>query len=239
MAKVSDKIAICISAAVLLYIAGAYITNSYLLGGVFALLGAGATIAWDKLRPRHTKGVSYTDFVNDMLLEGKAKSNEYLRRLYPVGEEDGEDAYYDQKGNYIVNAIGYSKVGEEWAAKIYRKLKGKRPQMVVATMDIDRKALSILSRVATDVKILRPKEMLRRLGKVGVQPEGKPAKTRLGWKVWLSALSYRHALLFAMTAGGCLVMSIWLPVKIYYYVFASINAALCLAVLVIKKATKE
>ena len=295
MAKINDKLAILLSVATLLFLLGAYITDSYIWGLAWALVGIAAAILVAKVLPKRQKGMGLSQFTATLLLEGKGLSTAYLYRLYPpreqptgeqtktanmqeieaatlnVGESqtvegapittDGnsqsvdeesqprspmdvmpvtpQDAYYDREGRYVVNALGYTKAGEEWAAKIYRTLKPNRVYMVVATTDIDRKALATLSLVAKGVKILRPKEMLRRLRQVGVYPTNDRPKERLSAKAYLMGLSYRHAYLFALSAAGCALFSIFLPIKIYYYIFAAINALLAIAVVAVKKLVKE
>jgi len=292
MAKFNDRLAIYLSVATIAFIAGAYITDDYLWGLVFALLSVLMTLIMTKVLPKRQKGVSLSQFTTMLLLEGKALSTAYLYRLYPpreapqptegtessnedvaheplkevqaketetrsqrrpaksaepiAGDSVGgvalvspRDAYYDAKGRYVVNALGYGKAGEEWAAKIYRTIRPSKVPVVVAAIDVDRKALATLGLVATDVKILRPKELLRRLKQAGVEPTYERKKERLSLKTLLGSLSYRHAYLFALSAAGCALFSLFLPIKIYYYVFASVNALLALAVLLTKKLFRE
>lgn len=266
MAKFNDKIAVLLSVATISFVGGAYITDSYAWGIAFALLSMLATVLATKILPKRQKGVSLGQFTAMLLLEGKALSTAYLYRLYPpidpehaatdesertandrqrlsdicdVTPTEPRDAYYDREGRYVVNALGYGKAGEEWAAKIYRTLKPAKVRMVVAVVDVDRKALAILGAVAEDIKVLHPKELLRRLHKVGVRPTCDRARTRLSAKVLLSSLSYRHAYLFALSAAGCALFSLFLPIKTYYYAFAIANALLAIGVVAVKKLVKE
>lgn len=239
MAKVTDKIALYLSVGVLGYILGAYITDSYLWGLALALPLTLMIPLTAKYLPRRQGRMAYGEWVRMLLLEGKEMSDGYLHLLYPVREQMGEHAYLSTDGRYVVNALGFGKVGEEWAAGIYRRRKGSAEPMVVATMDIDRKALQILAMTTAEVKILRPKEMLRRLQKQHVVIQWSPPRRHIEWRTWLGTLSLRHAGLLAISAAGCILMSIWLPFKVYYYIFAAINAALAVGVLILKKFVKE
>ena len=291
MAKINDKIAIYLSVSVLAFLLGAYITDNYLSGLVFAILAGVAALLFTKVLPVRQKGIGVTRFTALLLLEGKGISNGYLHRLYPPREEQNAalmqeidekaaeggvgaatsaeeasastrverdnaapaptekaatanerigDAYWDKDGRLVVNALGYGKAGEEWAAKIYRALKPTRVPIVVATTDIDRRALATLGLVATQIKILRPKEMLRRLEKMGVDPTtDQPPRRRLPLKAWVGTLTMRHTALFAMSAASSLVMSLWSPIKVYFYVFAAVNALLAIGTTILKKCVKE
>ena len=269
MARINDRIAVFLSVAALLYMLGAYVTDSFLWGLVFALLGIAAGLALVRLLPYRQKRIPLTQFTDLLLLEGKTLSTAYLQRIFPPAERadatslpsvpdrkahdettaaQGDssptappipDAYYDADGKLIVNALGYGKVGEEWAAKLYRALKPRRVTMVVAAVDVDRKALSILSGSAEKLIIIHPKEILRRLFRLGVTFAPLPAKNRPNFKTWLGSLSLRHSALFALSAVFSLGLAVWSPVKAYYYVFAAVNALLSIAVVIIKKVVKE
>lgn len=239
MARVSDKIALYLSVAALAYIAGAYITNDYRWGILPAVAAVGCILAAGKLRGQRKGSITYAAWVDMLLLEGKAKSNEYLHILYPMAREVKENEYVSTDGKYVVNSISFAKPSEEWAADLYRRWHGNPTSLVVAATDIDRKALGILSAIGVNVKILRPKEMLRRLKKQGVSIDYNHPKRHMDWRTLLGTLSMRHAVYFALTAAGCLALSVWVPFKAYYYAFAGVNAVLCLVVLLIKKFVKE
>ena len=238
MTKWTDTIAIYLSVGVLLYLCGAYLADSYRLGLAFALPGMASVFLLRKIKPQKKHGIGTVEFASMLQLEGKQVSGAYLRLLYPPTRETGEDEYLDDRGTLILNAIGYAKVGEEWAAKTYRRHKGERLRLVVAAIDVDRKALSILAKIGSEIKVLRPKEMLRKLRKQGVAIDVETQKTKIGWRLWLSTLGYRQAGLFALVALSTALTSIWVPFKTYYYVIAALNALMSLAVLVIKRTVK-
>ena len=132
MAKFNDKLAIFLSVATLLFVLGAYITDNYLWGAVFALLGVLLTLLLAKVLPKRQKGIALSQFTAMLLLEGKALSTCYLYRLYPPAHPTAseaatgtpenpsptdtptvgtasttpQDAYFDRDGRYVVNALG-------------------------------------------------------------------------------------------------------------------------------------
>ena len=234
MKRIPDRLALCLSVSALLFAAGAYISNRYDVGLALAALGVAACLTMVKLHPTRGDSVSYTDYVRGMLLEGKACSNTYLEAIYPPKERKNESEYVSPDGTLVLNAFGYGKTGEEWAANIYRTHKDGAKSMVVFTAEIDRKALAILGLVSDRVKPIHPRELYRKLYKQHVPMRTVP-KRKFAWREIPYSLSYRQAGLFAMAAAGSTMLSIWMPIKIYYYVMAAVNALLALATLIIKR----
>lgn len=225
-----DWFFLIVACGLICFVAGAYISNDYALGALFALAGALLLLALLKTIPAKSKVPSYSLFLRHLLLEGKAQSNRYLYLLFAPEDMPEGDCYKAQGDRLVVNAISYGKYGEEGAAKLYRETKRTPPaHLLVAAYEIDRKAAEILGLICDDVKIWKPNKLYRHLKKAGLL-EDIPKKKRAAKRVWVNVFRPKHAWLFLLNAVCILAMSFWLPFKAYYYVFAAVNALLAMGV---------
>lgn len=240
MTTVLDKCLLSLSLVIVLFIVGAYITDSYLLGAVIALLGCAAILLLTKAIPDKKSQINKTQFQALLQLEGKEYSTPLLQRVFPpavtsLTEPVVTDAYRTTDNRLIVNGIAYAKVGEEAIAKLYRQCKGTPApaQIILVCVDIDRKAQMLFSHFDCEVKTVRMPQLYKRLRKQQALPP-KPVykRTRVAWRSLAADFADpSRAKYFALTAAGALLFSVWMPLKIYYYIAAAVNAAIAIGIL--------
>ncbi len=240
MTTVLDKCLLGISLVIALFIAGAYITDSYILGLIIAALGCTAIVLLTKIIPSRKSEISKTQLSAVLQLEGKEYSTSLLQRLYPSADTQpadlsAQDAYWTTDNKLIVNGIGYAKVGEETIAKLYRKLKtAPTPTGIcIVCVDIDRKTQMLFSHFPCEVKTMRMPQLYKQLRKQKALPP-KPTikRNRVAWRsIAADFADASHAKYFAVTAAGALLLSLWMPLKTYYYIAAAVNAAIAMGIL--------
>ena len=214
---------------ILFFLAGTYIADNYAIGAAMALAGLLVLVALRRAIPTKTGVPPYAVWVRHLLLEGREEANRYLYTLLAPQRMVDREMYYATDNTLVVNALGYGKMGEEAAAKLYRRLHSDKPaRLVVAVGDIDRNAAAILGLVADQLVVWKPNTLYRRLKKANALPA--LSVRRLRPRQWWRYLRPRHAWVFVLNAVWLVLMSLWLPYKTYYYIFAALNALLAVGI---------
>ena len=214
---------------VLFFLAGTYIADNYAIGAAMALAGLTITLAFRRAIPRKQGVPPYAVWVRQLLLEGKESAYTYLFALLPPDDAPCNDMYYTNENTLVVNALGYGKMSEEACAKLYRKVNTNKPKrLVVVLNDIDRNAAAILGLCCDQLVVWKPNTLYRRLKKQNALPPitVQPRKAKHWWRY----MRPKHAWVFVLNAVWLTLMSLWLPYKTYYYIFAAVNALLAVAI---------
>ncbi len=173
-------------------------------------------------------------FLQELLLKGKEKSNEYIRMLFPKCV-NGEPMIQDK--TLIINKIRYSPLGEEDIADCYRQtMSNNCDKAIIFANYADKKALNLSFKLPLSVTIYNFRKLYSLLKEKNLLPETASVKLKKrGVKEIISNLRYIPIKYFAISSISTALLSLIVPFKIYYLVFASINALIGITITVINK----
>lgn len=222
--KQSDVILLSIMISVLLSCIFAYLSNSWTVGIiaiiVFFVLSCGALL----LIKKRDKGLKKDDFLNNLLLMGKDESDKYLRKLYP--DLIQSEARFLSQDRLISNCVKYSALGEEDVASNYRYAKKvNAKEIIIFTHNADKRALNLAYRLDIPTKIINFKNFYKMLKKDNLlPPTNNVLLKRRSLKSVITGLAYIPIKYFAFSCISTAIMSLFVPLKLYYLIFSAINA---------------
>lgn len=226
---------VILSIAVCLVTGGiiAYITDSLgvgILSAVIFLIIAFLLFSMKKKSNRVSKEV----FLQELLLKGKEKSNEYIRMLFP-NSTNVEPIIQDK--TLIINKIRYSSIGEEDIADCYRQtVSNNCDKAIIFANNVDKKALNLSFKLPISVTIYNYRKLYSLLKEKNLLPENASVKLKKrGVKEIILNLRYIPIKYFAISSISTALLSLIVPFRIYYLIFATINALIGIAITVINK----
>lgn len=230
---------IVILALMLCFLAGgvfAYITASWAIGFGAIVVFACFFIFCSALKQKSNRYVSREVFITTLLIDGKEKSNVYIKCLYPQAEFRDEKFICDD--TLICNLFKFSALNEEDVASCFRYAKKHNlKKVIIFTNNADKKALNLSYRLDMSILVYNYKKFYSMLKSVGVLPD-KNSETVLkkqNLKAIISGFAFIPVKYFAWSSISTAFLSIVLPLKLYYLVFAVINAVLGIIVFVLNR----
>lgn len=233
--KKSDIIILSLMLSILLASVLAYFSNSWVIA-IFAMLSfLVLLICAFLLKTKKSSNISRDDFVNNLLLLGKDKSLDYIRLLYP--DLTPLDDKFIHNNSLISNNIRYSGLGEEDIAVCYRKaLQEGLNKIIIFCYFADKRAMNLAYRLSIPTVVYSTKKLYNMLKAKKLLPNKQSAiLKRKGIKTILSQLAFIPVKYFAFSSMSTAIMSIFIPFKLYYLIFATINACLGIIVFFLNK----
>lgn len=234
--KKSDIILLSIMISVFLGSILAYFTSSWIIGLLSIMLFCTIICIGFMLIKKKNNYISRDDFVNNLLLLGKEKSNQYIKRLYPdIVEADGNMII--QNETLISNCIKYSALGEEDVAVQYRTCKKLGlSKIIIFTNYADKKAMNLSFRLDIPTTVYPMKKLYSLLKtKRILENKSTAVLKKRGIANILNNLAYVPIKYFALSSISTALLSFVVPMKIYYLIFALINALLGIIVFFLSK----
>ena len=214
-----------------------YLTDSFLTGlAVSVCVGAMTFLSYKSFNKKENRRKNRSTFFNNILLYGKEYSDRLISYLIPTNAHRIENKDYiilnGRKKTLILNNIKYGNANEEDVAKIFRiNLLEKCEKVIMFCRDIDKKALTLLSTLTLEYRIVNIKNLHRLAEKKGLihedsAPNRPKPKLRVLVKNTFSVKSMRY---FLFSALGLSLLSLITPLKLYYLIFSGINLILGLS----------
>lgn len=223
------SIAVCLVSGGML----AYITESFVVGILSAIIFMIISFLIFSMRKKSNR-ISKEAFIQDLLLEGKNKSNEYIRKLFP-NITDGE--LMIQNSTLIMNKIRYSSIGEEDIADCYRQaITNNCNKVILFSNNADKKALNLSYKLPITITVYNYRKLYSLLKEKDLLPD-KPSINlkKRGIKAIILDLRYIPVKYFAISSISTALLSLIVPLRIYYLVFATINAIIGITISIINK----
>lgn len=233
--KKSDVVILSLMISVLLASILAYFSNSWLIAVLSLIFFLVLFISAFLLKKNRSSNISRDDFVNNILLLGKEKSFEYINLLYPNMQT--LDDKYIHGDCLISNNIKYSGLGEEEIAICYRKAKQENlKKIVIFCYFADKKAMSLAYRLSIPTVVYSSKKLYNLLKSKDLLPSKENAiLKKKGIKTIFSQLAFIPVKYFAFSSMSSAFLSLIIPFKLYYLIFACINAIIGIVVFFINK----
>lgn len=233
--KKSDVIILSLMISFVLASILAYFSNSWLIAVLSLIFFLVLSISLFLMKKNRTSNISRDDFVNNLLLLGKEKSLEYINLIFP-DMQAFEDKYVFEK-SLISNNIKYSGLGEEDVAACFRKAKENNfDKIVIFCHYADKKAMSLAYRLSIQTVVYSTKKLYNMLRSKKLLPEKENAiLKKKGIKTIFSQLAFIPVKYFAFSSMSAAFLSLFIPFKLYYLIFACINAILGIVVFFLNK----
>lgn len=238
--KNSDMIILALMLCVLAGGVFAYITASWIIGfGAIVVFICFFIFCSASIKKRN-RYISREDFITALLIDGKEKSNLYIKCLYPTAEFRDEKFICDE--TLICNCFKFSALNEEDVASCFRYAKKHGlKKAVIFTNNADKRALNLSYRLDLPILVYNYKKFYSTLKSGGFLPDknGERLLKKQNLKAILSGFAFIPVKYFAWSSISTAFLSIFLPMKIYYLVFAVINAVLGIAVCILNRKITE
>lgn len=184
------------------------------------------------IKPKNN--ITVDEFAKRILLLGKEESDKLIEKLNPTALK--KDFGYISDDLIILNKVKYSPLSEEDVASAYRiAIKEGASEVLLYCLRVDKKALFLINELLIKIKPISIKKMYSSLKKISALPDKPPKIKRKGIKGLIVGLCYipsKHFLLISVVLS---LMSLVSPIKLYYLIFAFIDALIGLVIEIIKR----
>lgn len=235
--KKSDVIILSIMISVLFASILAYFSNSWLVAILSLIFFLILFISLFLLKKNKTANISRDDFINNLLLLGKDKSTEYIKMLFN-DIQPFEDKFVCENA-LISNNIKYSGLSEEDIAVCYRKaIQNNFYKIIIFCYYADKKAMSLAYRLSVPTVVYSSKKLYNMLRSKKFLPSKEIAVLKKkGIKTILNQFAFIPVKYFAFSSMSSAFLSLIIPFKLYYLIFACINAVLGIIAFFLNKRT--
>lgn len=226
---------IILSIAVCLVTGGiiAYITESFIVGILSAIIFLIIAFLLFSMK-KNSNRISKEVFIQELLLKGKEKSNKYIRLLFPNCTNDKPMI---QNKTLIINKIKYSSLGEEDIADCYRQaVSNSCDKAIIFANNVDKKALNLSFKLPIKVTIYNYRKLYSLLKEKNLLPENASVKLKKrGIKEIILNLRYIPIKYFAISSISTALLSLIVPFRLYYLIFAAVNVLIGITITIINK----